>query len=69
MPLTPADRTALIDRYANGYAVLTAALAKVPKEAMQWRPGPHKWSAHEVIVHCADSESYAHVRLRILLAS
>ena len=69
MPLSPAERQTLIDRYASGYQVLTAALAKVPKEAMQWRPGPKKWSAHEVIVHCADSESYAHVRLRILLGS
>ena len=69
MTLSPAERNALIDRYANGFTRLAAALAKVPKEAMQWRPGPHKWSAHEVIVHCADSESYAHVRLRILLAS
>lgn len=68
MALAASDRAALIDRYANGPAVLKAALAKIPKEAMQWRPGPGKWSAHEVIVHCADSETNAHGRLRTLLA-
>ncbi len=35
---------------------------------MQWRPAPGQWSAHEVIVHCADSESISYGRLRFLLA-
>ena len=68
MALTAADRAALIERYARGPALLKAALKKVPAEAMQWRPAPGKWSAHEVIVHCADSETNAHMRLRYLLA-
>ena len=34
---------------------------------MQWRPGPAKWSVHEVVVHCADSETNAHMRIRYLL--
>jgi len=68
MPLAPYDRAALIDRYERGPAVLDAALAKIPKDAMQWRPAPGKWSAHEVIVHCADSETNAHGRIRYVLA-
>ncbi len=68
MALSSAERTAMIDRYERGPALLTAALAKVPPEALQWRPGPDKWSAHEVIVHCADSESNAAMRIRYLLA-
>lgn len=68
MALSASERTRLIDQYANGPAVLKAALAKVPPEAMQWRPAPGKWSAHEVIVHCADSETNAHGRIRTLLA-
>lgn len=35
---------------------------------MKWQPGPGKWSAHEIVVHCADSEVNAHMRLRYLLA-
>ncbi len=67
MPLTAAQRNALIDRYERGPDLLKAALATIPAEALQWRPGPGKWSAHEVIVHCADSETNAHGRIRYLL--
>lgn len=68
MPLSADERAALIDRYERGPALLRAALARVPPEARQWRPAPGKWSAHEVIVHCADSESNAHGRIRYLFA-
>lgn len=67
MPLTPAERNALIARYERGPALLAAAWAKVPPEARQFRPGPNRWSAHEVVVHCADSESNAMLRIRFLL--
>jgi hypothetical protein len=68
VPLSSQERTALIERYAKGPALLKTAFAKVPKEALRWRPGPGKWSAHEVVVHCADSESNAALRIRYLLA-
>src|SRR5204863_8676636 len=68
MPLTAAERASMIERYARGPALLAAALAKVPRDALQWKPGPKRWSAHEIIVHCADSETNAHMRLRYLLA-
>ena len=66
--MTPAERRALIDRYANGSALLEAAFARVPVEARQWRPAPGKWSAHEIIVHCADSEANAYLRIRYLVS-
>ena len=68
MPYTPAERAALIERYAHGPTLLKRALAKVPPEALQWKPAAGRWSAHEIIVHCADSETNAHMRLRFLLA-
>jgi hypothetical protein len=68
MALSPGEREALIRRYANGPARLKAALATVPAEALQWRPRPGEWSAHEVIVHCADSETNAAGRIRWLAA-
>jgi len=68
MPFTPQERAAMIDRYARGPALLKAALAKVPADALTWRPAPNQWSAHEIIVHCADSETNAYARLRYLLA-
>ena len=61
------ERAALIDRYAAGPALLRATLAKVPADAMKWRPAPGKWSAHEVAVHCTDAETNSVGRLRYLL--
>jgi hypothetical protein len=68
MGLSPSEREDLISRYARGPEQLRAALARVPEEARQWRPGPGRWSAHEVVVHCADSEANAALRIRYLLA-
>jgi hypothetical protein len=66
--VTPADRQALIARYAEGPALLRAAINEVPLDAFKWRPAPGKWSVHEVVVHCADSETNAHGRIRTLVA-
>ncbi|MFZ5623359.1 MAG: DinB family protein [Gemmatimonadota bacterium] len=63
----PPSRAERIRMYAEGPRVLQEALATVPAEAMKWRPSPAAWSAHEVIIHCADSEANAHMRLRYLL--
>ena len=68
MSLTSQERRALIDRYADGPRRLGAALAGVPEAARVWRPAPGKWSVHEVIVHCADAETNAAMRIRYLLA-
>jgi hypothetical protein len=62
-----AEREALIDRYAGGVTLLREALAETPVDAMRWRPAPDKWSVHEVIVHCADSETNAAMRIRYLV--
>ena len=66
--MSPAERAAWIERYSNGPALLETSFARVPAEARQWRPAPGKWSAHEIIVHCADSEANAHMRIRYLAA-
>src|SRR5713101_6808676 len=66
MALGRAEREALIDRYADGPSRLKAALAKVPAGALQWRPKAGEWSAHEVVVHCADAETNAAARIRYL---
>lgn len=68
MSLSPADRERLIRRYGDGPSRLRAALAAVPDDARMWRPKPGEWSAHEVICHCADSETNAYARIRYLVA-
>lgn len=66
--LDRAKREALIEQYAAGPARLRAALANVPGEALKWRPAPKEWSVHEVICHCADSETNSYARIRYVIA-
>jgi hypothetical protein len=61
------ERAALVQRYGEGPTRLRAALATVPPAALQWRPKPGEWSAHEIVCHCADSESHASLRIRTLV--
>ena len=68
MTMTAQERETLVAQYARGPQRIQEALARVPREALQWRPEPGKWSVHEVIVHCADSETNAALRMRYLLA-
>ena len=68
MPLTKDEREDRIRRYEAGPARLRASLAKVPAEAMKWRPGKGKWSVHEVVCHCGDSEANGALRIRYLVA-
>jgi hypothetical protein len=68
MGLSAQERNALVEQYARGADEVRRALATVPEAALQWRPGPGKWSAHEIVVHCADSETNAALRIRYLVA-
>lgn len=68
MACSAAERNAFLDRYGAGPALLRSAWEEVPAEARKWRPEEGKWSAHEVVVHCADSETYGSIRIWLLLA-
>jgi len=68
MALSRVQREQLIQQYADGPRRLREALAKVPPEALQWRPAPGEWSAHEVVVHCSDSETQSASRIRVLMS-
>ena len=68
MTLSTGERVKRIDQYAQGPERLRQALARVPDAMVKWRPAPGKWSVHEVVCHCADSEVNAYARLRYLLA-
>jgi hypothetical protein len=68
MPFDAAARESFLHRYTEGPHLLRRAWEEVPREARTWRPGEGKWSAHEVVIHCADSETYAAIRIRLLLA-
>ena len=68
MAMSHDERQALIEQYARGPERLREALAGVPKAALSWRPEAGKWSVREVVVHCADSETNAALRIRYLIA-
>jgi len=68
MPMPAAERAKRIEQYEQGPQRLRRALAAVPDEAVKWRPAPGKWSVHEIVCHCADSEVNAYARLRYLVA-
>jgi hypothetical protein len=68
MALSHDEREALIEQYARGPVRIRETLASVPNEALAWRPAAGKWSVHEVVVHCADSETNAAMRIRYLIA-
>ena len=68
MSMTSAEREQRIHQYERGPLRLHDALHLVPDEAVKWRPALGKWSAHEVVCHCADSEMNGAMRLRYVLA-
>ena len=68
MRYTAEEREALIRRYEEGATKLRDAFARVPREAWKWRPEPDKWSAYEIVCHCADAETNAASRIRYLVA-
>jgi hypothetical protein len=66
-PVAAEDRNRRIEQYASAPKRLREALASVPMEAMKWRPEPGEFSVHEIVCHCADSETNAYSRIRYLL--
>ena len=61
------ERYEKIEQYGYGYSLLTAALAKLPREAWDFKASSEDWSVHEIIVHMGDSESMAALRVRKLI--
>jgi len=61
-----AERAELIRQYEDGVPAFKKALAGVPAAALKWRPAPGAWSVHEIVCHCADSETNSASRVRYL---
>ena len=66
--MTPAERHAKIVAYGEAYDLLSGALKQFPKDMWQYKPGPDRWSIHEIIVHLADSEANSYIRCRRFIA-
>jgi hypothetical protein len=61
------ERLEKIEQYRRGFGLLGAALTEISREAWDFKPSPADWSVHEIIVHMADSESMAALRVRKLI--
>src|SRR5882672_7170217 len=61
-----AERAELIRQYEDGVPAFKKALAGVPAASLLWRPAPGAWSVHEIVCHCADSETNSASRIRYL---
>jgi len=66
--VTETNRKEAITLLEQGYELVKIALAGVPAEVIDFRPGPGRWTVHEIICHLADSEANAYVRLRKIVA-
>lgn len=57
-----------LDSFLKGYSLILETIKGYPKELMEYKPAPEKWSINEIVVHLADSEANSFVRLRSALA-
>jgi hypothetical protein len=68
MVFSAAEREERIVQYERGPMLIRDALALVPDGALRWRPAEGRWSVHEIVCHCADSETNGAARIRYLVA-
>ncbi len=66
--MIPKERSLLIESYGQAHALLKSALVEFPREMWQYKPGPDRWSVHEIILHLADAEANSYVRCRCFVA-
>lgn len=66
--MTPGERTALVQKYKDGYSEVLRALEGIGNDEWDFSPGDGKWSAREIVHHLADSEMTSAIRIRRLLA-
>ena len=66
--MTIKQRSELVKKYKEGYAVVAAALEGASDAELDRRPAPGKWTSREIVHHLADSEMTSAIRLRRLIA-
>ena len=62
------QRKPKLESYARASDLLVEALEGFPQQMWQYKPGPDRWSIHEIILHIADSEANSYIRCRCFLA-
>lgn len=57
-----------VESYGRAYQQLEDALGEIPQSMWKFKPSSKEWSIHEIIIHLADMEANAYVRLLKALA-
>ena len=58
------ERNEKLVLFARAGEELAAAVLAFPRAMWKYKPGPKRWSIHEIILHLADSEAGGYVRCR-----
>jgi hypothetical protein len=66
--MTPDSRAELLISYARGPMLLKEAVTACPEEALDFKPGPGKWSVRDIAWHLAESELHGYCRARFAMA-
>jgi hypothetical protein len=66
--MTHQERMAKLESFGQAGDSLKDALKQFPRQMWQYRPGPDRWTIHEIIVHLADSEANGFARCRKIVA-
>ena len=66
--MSPEARAELLLAYARGPALLKEAVDACPAEALDFKPGPGRWSVRDIAWHMAESELHAYCRARFIVA-
>ncbi len=57
-----------IDNYRKGAGILKELMEEIPETAWAYKPDADTWSIRQIVHHLADSEVFAYIRLRKLIA-
>ncbi len=60
--------TEKIDQFEAGGRTLRNALADLPDDVLDAKPGPGKWSIRELVIHMADTDAIAIDRMKRVIA-
>ena len=66
--MIPQARAELLMSYAKGPQILKDLLATYPAEALDYVPGPGRWSIRSIVLHLAESEVHGYVRARTIIS-
>ena len=62
------EQSATLARFENGIDVMLSALAGTPEEVLDRAPAPGKWNIRQIVVHVADDDVVAAMRIRQIAA-